>query len=88
MIFDNGGQVVQVVPLSPANEGGRFFANVPSGVFHALLIDTPEIVFMETTIGPFEPRSTVDAPWIGSEVPLAQVQAALRDQANRWIDGS
>ena len=32
-------------------------------MFHALIVETDHLVFHETTTGPFDPRTTEQAPW-------------------------
>ena len=58
--FTEEGEIAATVQLG---QGGVFFCRLPSGVFHTLLIESDWLVFQETTLGPFDRRQTVFAPW-------------------------
>jgi cupin fold WbuC family metalloprotein len=87
VVFGEAGKIEDVVPLAPATAPGHFFCNMTPGVFHALLVDTPELVYLETTLGPFDRTTTVDAPWIPQTEPPGESLAKLRREADTWAPG-
>lgn len=68
LVFDEGGSVETVIDMSPPNSGGQFFYRMPEGIFHTLIFQSEWFVFLETTIGPFDPAQSEGAPWAPDEV--------------------
>jgi cupin fold WbuC family metalloprotein len=68
LIFDGAGQVSEVIRMSPAFEGGSFFYRMPPGIFHTLIFHSEWLVFLETTLGPFDRARTEQADWAPSEI--------------------
>lgn len=52
-LFDEGGNLAQVIALGESACGGDFFCRIPAGSFHTLLLRTPLFVMHEVTSGPF-----------------------------------
>ena len=71
ILFDESGGINQVVPMSPASAGGCFFYRMPADIFHTLLFRSEWLVFLETTIGPFDRASTEAANWAPPETDVA-----------------
>ncbi len=67
LVFDDTGRVVEAIAMSPAREGGSFFYRMPAGVLHTLIFRTDWLVFLETTIGPFDRNMTELADWAPPE---------------------
>lgn len=67
ILFDEAGQVIDVVAMTPAAEGGSFFYRMPSGLFHSLIFRSEWLVYLETTIGPFDRAQTEAAYWAPPE---------------------
>lgn len=66
LIFNDEGQVVQRVELSPT--GPVVAADVPAGVWHAVVSLEPGSIFFETKPGPYTPLTDKDfAPWAPAE---------------------
>lgn len=63
LLFDETGALTKVLPMSPAAEGGAFFYRMPPGLFHTLVFGGEWLVFIETTIGPFDPDTSESARW-------------------------
>ncbi len=83
-LFGGDGEILDVVPLTAPGGGGSFFCNMPQDLFHALVVDSPEMIYVETTLGPFDRATTVDAPWIDAgTAPAAQLEA-LRACVSAW----
>jgi cupin fold WbuC family metalloprotein len=83
-LFGHDGEIENVVSLTTPGEGGAFFCNMPPDLFHALVVDSPEMVYVETTVGPFDRTTTVDGPWAQTELSLAAQLAALRRSVDAW----
>ena len=77
LLFDPDGHVTDVLLMSPASERGRFFYKMPPGIFHTLIFKSEWLVFLETTIGPFDPGSSEAAPWAPPETDAAAGHAFL-----------
>ncbi|WP_315758407.1 MULTISPECIES: WbuC family cupin fold metalloprotein [unclassified Bradyrhizobium] len=71
LLFDEDGQLTERLPMSAAAEGGRFFYKMPPGIFHTLIFRSEWLVFLETTIGPFDPTSSEAASWAPPETDPA-----------------
>ena len=79
VIFDEEGRVEQVIPIGSYGSGGFFYYRLARASFHPVLIDSPTLVFHETTNGPFRPLETVWAPWAPSESDHAACAAYVND---------
>jgi cupin fold WbuC family metalloprotein len=77
LLFDEAGLVTQAVAMSPAAEGGSFFYRMPDRVFHTLIFRSEWIVFLETTIGPFNRAMTETPEWAPPETDAAAGLAYL-----------
>jgi cupin fold WbuC family metalloprotein len=82
-LYRETGALFDVVALTAPGASGTFFCNMPPDMFHALVVDSPEMVYVETTVGPFDRTTTVDAPWIRASDPAAQL-AELRRGVDSW----
>ncbi len=64
IIFDNHGEIKDVVNMGEYRSGRRFYYRMDGEFYHTVLIDSDTCVFHETTKGPFDrDRDTVVAPW-------------------------
>ncbi|WP_316207212.1 MULTISPECIES: WbuC family cupin fold metalloprotein [unclassified Bradyrhizobium] len=77
LLFDEDGQLADRWPMSTAAEGSRFFYKMPPGIFHTLMFRSEWLVFLETTIGPFDPTSSEAANWAPPETAPAAGHAYL-----------
>jgi cupin fold WbuC family metalloprotein len=82
LLFDDSGQVTQTIAMSPAATGGCFFYRMPSGIFHTLIFRSEWLVFLETTIGPFDRAMTEAAGWAPPETDPAEGHAYLAKLAS------
>jgi cupin fold WbuC family metalloprotein len=81
LFFDDNGAVTQVVEMGDARTGKAYFCRVPQGIYHTIIMRSPEIMLFEATPGPFNPAETLYAEWGPLETDAAGV-AAYR----RWMD--
>lgn len=67
LLFDEGGAVTTRLPLGPFGGGRAFFYRMPAGVFHTISFETEWFIYLETTMGPFDPADSEAAPWAPPE---------------------
>lgn len=63
LLFDEAGALTERLRLGPPESGAVFFYRMPEGQFHSLDIFSDELVFVESTRGPFDPRQMENASW-------------------------
>ena len=71
------GALTEQIAMAPAGTGGSFFYRMPPGLFHTLVFRSEWLVFIETTIGPFERSQTELAEWAPPETDPAAGHAYL-----------
>ena len=62
-LYDESGKITESTPIGGYETGHNFIVHVPRGQYHNFVIETPWIVFQETTTGPFNLNLTINAPW-------------------------
>jgi cupin fold WbuC family metalloprotein len=68
VIFDDAGEIVDVIEIGDAASGKRFFFRVrKSDFYHSLVIRTDLLVYHESATGPFRKADTFVAPWAPPE---------------------
>ena len=74
VIFDNDGNISDVLEMGPYGSGKLCYYRMPDEVFHTILITSEWLVFHETTAGPFDPTRTAFPDWApdGSDASAAQ----------------
>lgn len=78
VVFDDRGDVAQVIPMGPAGSGRAFFYRIADPLYHTLLIRSDVLVFHEATTGPFRREETSFAPWAPDESDPAAVATFLQ----------
>lgn len=63
LLFDANGNLINKFIMTCASEAGCFFYRMPPKYFHSLIIESEWLVFLETTIGPFNKNNTEQAQW-------------------------
>ena len=91
VLFDDYGNVEDVVNMAAPGEGGQFFFRLSAPRYHSMLIDSDWIVFHEVTGGPFDPATTEFASWapapeaVGSHaVYVAELADNIDMNRNKW----
>ncbi len=77
VIFDDAGNVTDVIPMGPYGSGRAFFYRIAQPLFHTLLIRSDVLVFHETTAGPFRREQTLFAPWAPEDADREPVDRFL-----------
>jgi len=67
VLFDDCGEVREVVRMGTYASGKTFFYRLGKPWFHMVLVNTPHVLLHETTNGPFDPADTEFAPWAPAE---------------------
>lgn len=63
LLFDEDGRLERVIPMGAAGTGAPFFYRMPPSRFHSLVIRSADLVFVESTLGPFKLEDTENASW-------------------------
>jgi cupin fold WbuC family metalloprotein len=61
--FDEDGEITDVLKMGSRDDGAIFFYRMPQNRFHSLLIKSDFLIFVESTIGPFDPAQSENAFW-------------------------
>lgn len=79
VLFDNDGQVVQLVQLSKSRTSSPFYYRLSKPYFHTVICRSEYAVFHEVTQGPFEKSQTKYPEWAPEERDVDLVSSYLRD---------
>jgi len=61
--FDDQGKILEVVPLASYGNSKPFFYRMQKPTYHSLLIKSENLVFLETTSGPFTAEGSTFPAW-------------------------
>ena len=81
VVFDETGEIVEVIRLGDYLSGRQFYYRIPDGCYHTLLIRSEWLVFHETTNGPFKKSDTVFPPWAPEETAAPAVRDFMQQMA-------
>lgn len=63
LLFDEIGNIEDLISLGISGSGRVSTYRMPPKLFHGLIIESEWLVFMESTIGPFDVQSSESASW-------------------------
>lgn len=63
VVFADGGQITEVHRLGSFGSGRPHYFRLNHTRYHTLRVQSPVVLFQETTTGPFVPSDTEFAPW-------------------------
>lgn len=63
VLFSEEGGVTDALPLGDQESGKAFYVRVPANTFHALVVQSENVVFHECINGPFRQGTRVFASW-------------------------
>ena len=63
VLFHEDGTIREVIRMGPYHSGKTFFYRLMEPCFHTVLVNTPYVLFHETTNGPFNATDSEFAPW-------------------------
>ena len=67
IIFDDLGEILQVINMSTLNADGDIFFRLSKSYFHMVIIESELAIYHEVTNGPFDRKETLFADWAPSE---------------------
>lgn len=67
LIFSEAGELTETIPMGPFGSGRQFFYRMPERVFHSMIFRSEWLVYLETTIGPFDKSTSEGALWAPNE---------------------
>jgi cupin fold WbuC family metalloprotein len=83
VVFDDFGEIVEIIKLGDARTGRNFYYRLSENVFHTLLIRTDFLVVHEVTNGPFLREKTVLADFAPPEEQVTEAGAYISKVAER-----
>ena len=83
VVFDDAGDIVEVLELGPRGSGRQFFYRLSESAFHTLLIRSDVLVVHEVTNGPFARDTTVLAPFAPTEDRTEEAARYIRQVSER-----
>jgi cupin fold WbuC family metalloprotein len=83
VVFDDLGEIVQIIELGDARSGRHFYYRLSESTFHTLLIRTEFLIVHEVTNGPFLREKTVLADFAPREEEVAEAGAYISKVAER-----
>jgi cupin fold WbuC family metalloprotein len=86
VIFDDSGEISQVIDLEPYGGQAPFYYRLEAELFHTVLLKSKDVVLHETTSGPFIPRDALFPTWAPSEDEPDAAQRYLSSLAQRVRD--
>ena len=78
VIFDDAGDITEVIELGDASTGRNFYYRLSDGRFHTLVIRGGFLVVHEVTNGPFRKEDTILAPFAPPESRREEALAYMR----------
>jgi cupin fold WbuC family metalloprotein len=86
VIFDEGGELRDVIELGESSSGRNFFYRMAEPEFHSLILRTDPVVIHETTNGPFQAGDAIFAPWAPEEGGAGvDYLRRLEDRVNEFL---
>lgn len=84
VIFDDDGEIREVVRLGDYASGRSFYFRVRSpNFYHSVLIRSDFLVYHEAATGPFRKSDTLVAPWAPAETDTAAKNVFMKDLERR-----
>jgi cupin fold WbuC family metalloprotein len=67
VVFSDDGNVTDVIPMGDYRSGRVFFYRMADPAYHTLVVRSEEVVFHETSGGPFAREANIYAEWAPDE---------------------
>jgi cupin fold WbuC family metalloprotein len=80
VLFSESGSIVDVIEMGPLGSGKTFYYRLNAAIYHTVLVRSEQVLFHETTNGPFVAEQTEFAPW----APDTQDNTWLQEQIRNW----
>ena len=82
IFFTQEGDVDEVVKLAEFRNNNQFCCRIPKDIYHTLIITSEQLVFHETTTGPFRRDGDIFPAWAPNENDMFSVEEYLNDLTN------
>jgi cupin fold WbuC family metalloprotein len=79
VLFDEAGNITDVIPVSDGSNGGPFYFRTPRERYHGWIVRSDIFIVHETTEGPFRLEDTIFAPWSPDPADTAAVATNQAD---------
>lgn len=83
IIFDDAGEITNVVELGAHGSGRSYYYRLSSSKFHTLIIRSELVVLHEVTNGPFDKTQTILAPFAPPEEASEAAKNYIRHISNQ-----
>jgi cupin fold WbuC family metalloprotein len=67
VLFHDDGAIREIIRMGPYSSGLAFFYRLSEPCYHTVVVKSEQVLFHETTNGPFDPAETDYAPWAPPE---------------------
>lgn len=88
ILFEETGEIEKIVDMGPAESGKPFFYRMPPRRFHSLAIKSELLVFLESTMGPFNLDDREHASWAPHPDDTENGQAYIAGLVGRVAHGT
>jgi cupin fold WbuC family metalloprotein len=85
-IFDDAGQISDVVALGAMGTGRKFFYRLSDSRFHTLLIHSDMLVMHEVTNGPFIKEQSINASFSPSDGNPEETKIYMKNLAHKVLE--
>jgi cupin fold WbuC family metalloprotein len=79
LIFNEFGEVTDIVQLGDYGSGYNFFHRLPPNTFHTVLVRSDHLIIHEVTSGPYDPSKTVRAKFAPEQTDEARAGTYLHE---------
>lgn len=83
VLFDDGGDITDVLELGAQDTGKTFYCRIPERVFHTLIFTANWSVYHETTTGPLSREATEFADWSPAQEATEAKEAFMHELSER-----
>ncbi len=77
IIFDDESRIHDVTQLGDYNSGKIFYYRLDAPFYHMVIVTSDELVFHETTTGPFNKEDTIFPSWSPNEDDIREIKKFL-----------
>ena len=71
--YDEAGEIESAVRMGDVSSGQPFYHRMNGPYYHTMLIRSDWLVFFEVTMGPFDRKDNIPAPWSPPDADVAAV---------------
>jgi cupin fold WbuC family metalloprotein len=83
LLFKKNGEILDIIKMGDLRSNRIFYYRIKKNVYHSLLIKSSELIFHETTLGPFKKKNTIFAKW-ASMIDFYKYQEILNNKIKSY----